>query len=272
MPFAPAGTIPDSLAVALYRARERLGGFRDRVRWHPDVDSTNDIALALAPMEDCEGTVIVADAQRKGRGRRGHTWFSPPGAGIYASAVLRLPSKLASFLPLAAGVAVAEGVETATGLYAGVKWPNDVYVPAPRGLGRKLAGVLVEASGSDPSHTRVVVGFGVNVLSSMFPPDVADRGTTIETELGRVPDRGLVLAECLVALWRRYRDLHEDRTMEVAAAWTARAGGSLGRRVEWESAGRTETGLAVGIDTVGALLVRTEAGMRRVISGEVRWS
>lgn len=263
--------IPDSLAAALAGAGDRLGGFRERIRWYPEVDSTNDIAMTLAETPGAAGAVVIADAQRKGRGRRGRIWFSPPGAGVYASVVLPPPAAVVSFLPLAAGLAVAEGIEAATGLRVGVKWPNDVYVPGPGGLGRKLAGVLAEAGGSDSRPSNVVVGFGINVLRSVFPPDVADRGTSLETELGRPVDGALVLVECLASLWRRYRDLHDGRVADVADAWRARATDTIGRRVEWDAGGRAASGTATGIDQAGALLVRTESGTARVIAGEVRW-
>ena len=90
-----------------------------------------------------EGRVVVANAQSAGRGRHGRNWASPAGAGLYVSAVLRPPAHVLPLLTIAAGVAVAEGIQSATGLVADLKWPNDVYVH-----GRKVAGVLAEASSS----------------------------------------------------------------------------------------------------------------------------
>jgi BirA family biotin operon repressor/biotin-[acetyl-CoA-carboxylase] ligase len=266
-PLAP----PDSFARALDVLSDRLGAFAGRVRWYSEVDSTNDVALSLADAGAPEGCVIVADMQRSGRGRRGRSWFSPPGAGLYASAVLEVPADLVTMVPIASGLAVAEGIERATGLRTGVKWPNDVYVPGPRGLGRKLAGVLVETGGSGGGSARVVVGFGINVLQSVFPPDVAPRVTSIEAELGRPVDRGLVLAESLAALWLRSRELHGGGAAGIAGDWTRRAAGSLGRRVEWDASGVRLSGVAAGIDAIGALLVRTATGTERVIAGEVQW-
>jgi BirA family biotin operon repressor/biotin-[acetyl-CoA-carboxylase] ligase len=131
---------------------------------------------------------------------------------------------------------------------------------------RKLAGILAEGAVS-----HVVLGIGINVQPAAYPADVAVRATSIESELGRPVDRGLVLAECLAALASRYRELQDGRGRFVVDAWRTRAAPMLGRRVEWEAAGETQTGLAENIDDDGALIVRVNAGTLRIRSGEVRW-
>jgi BirA family biotin operon repressor/biotin-[acetyl-CoA-carboxylase] ligase len=217
--------------------------------------------------------VIAADAQTAGRGRQGREWVSPAGAGIYTSVILRPRSDVVPLLTIAAGVAIAEGIQAATGLEARVKWPNDVYVETglTPGPGRKLAGILAEAgfSGAGPSH--VVLGFGINVLPAAYPLDIASRTTSIECELGRAVNRGLVLAECLAALWARYLDLQRRQTAAVLSAWRHRATAMFGRRVEWHAGGRTRRGTADDVDETGALLVRSDQDLVRVTSGEVRW-
>jgi BirA family biotin operon repressor/biotin-[acetyl-CoA-carboxylase] ligase len=253
-------SLPEEFASPLAMARTRLGSFAYRVLWYPEVGSTNDIAGSLAERNADEGVVVLAERQTSGRGRLGRSWASPAGAGIYASVVLRPPPAVAKLLTIAAGVAVVEGIAAATGLVAYVKWPNDVHVS-----GRKLAGILAEGA---PSH--VIVGIGINVLPAAYPSDVAARATSIETELGRPVDRGLVLAECLAALAMRYRELHDDG-QAVVDAWRQRAAPVLGRRVEWESAGQRQIGLAENIDDDGALVVKVGAQTLRIRSGEVRW-
>ena len=257
--------LPDDVTEAFARAGARLGPFQHHVLWHDEVGSTNDIAAAAANGGTPEGLVVAANAQSSGRGRLGRTWASPPGAGLYASVILRpLPHAL-PLLTIAAGVAVAEGVEAASGLSPCVKWPNDVYVGS-----RKLAGILAEA-GSSPAGEYVVVGFGVNLRPAAFPADIAPRATSIEGELGREADRGLVLAECLAALAHRYRLLQGGARDAVIAAWRSRAAQHLGRPVEWDAEHGARRGIAHDIDAQGALLVRVEHRIVRVISGEVRW-
>ncbi|HEY3162542.1 MAG TPA: biotin--[acetyl-CoA-carboxylase] ligase [Vicinamibacterales bacterium] len=257
--------LPDDIADALTRAGARLGPFEHHLSWHEEVGSTNDVAIAAADGGSAEGVVVAADAQSSGRGRLGRSWASPPGAGVYVSAILRPPPHVLPLITIAAGVAVADGIEAATGLSPGVKWPNDVYVGS-----RKLAGILAEA-GSSGAGEHVIVGFGVNLRPAAYPPDVAARATSIEGELGRAVDRGLVLAECLAALAVRYGMLQRGASDAVIAAWRERAARHMGRPVEWDSERGARRGVAHDIDAHGALLVRVEDQIVRVISGEVRW-
>lgn len=257
--------LPDDITEALARAGTRLDLFQRRVSWYDDVGSTNDIATAAATRGAPEGVVVVANAQSSGRGRLGRSWASPPGAGLYVSVVLHPPRETLPLVTIAAGVAVADGIEAATGLGTSVKWPNDVYAGA-----RKLAGILAEA-GSSATGEHVVVGFGINVQSAALPAEVAGRATSIERELGRSVDRGLVLAECLAALASRYQTLMRGAGDEVIAGWRARAAPHLNRQVEWDAEQGARRGIAHDIDPTGALLVRADDRIVRVISGEVRW-
>jgi BirA family biotin operon repressor/biotin-[acetyl-CoA-carboxylase] ligase len=230
------------------------------------VGSTNDVAAALAERGQPEGTVVIADAQSAGRGRHGRTWESPAGAGLYMSAITRPAPPAIGLLTIAAGVAMAEGIQAATGLTPRLKWPNDLYMD-----GRKLAGILAEAGTSANGVQHVVLGCGVNLMPAAYPPDVATRATSIESELGRAVDRGLIVVECLAALQDRYRDLQSNASAGVIARWRNRAVTTFGRRVEWDVAGVTRQGVAEDIDETGALLVRDGQSRARVISGEVRW-
>jgi BirA family transcriptional regulator, biotin operon repressor / biotin---[acetyl-CoA-carboxylase] ligase len=255
--------LPRDLAESLVRLRPRLCEIGHDVRWFGEVGSTNDIASALAEKGAPEGTVVVADSQTAGRGRIGRTWWSPPGAGLYVSIVLRPPHAVIPLLTIAAGVAMAEGVEAATGLAVQVKWPNDLYVDR-----RKLGGLLAESANA---MTWVIVGVGINLLRASYPLDLAEKATSVESELGRAPDRGLVLGECLAALATRYRDLREDGAARVVAAWRHRAAMTLGRRIEWDDAGSVRQGRAEDVAADGALLVRVDGALVPVRAGEVRW-
>jgi len=258
--------LPDDCATALAVAGDRAGIFSPHVLWYAEVSSTNDVAATLADRGEPEGTVVIADAQSAGRGRHGRTWASPPGAGLYMSIVMRPAAHAVSLLTIAAGVALADGIQAATGLHPQLKWPNDVYID-----GRKLAGILAEAGTSKAGVQHVVLGCGINLMPAAYPPDVAARATSIESELGRPIDRGLLLVECLAALHLRYCDLQLRASAAVIARWRERAVSTLGRRVEWDVAGVTRHGVAEDIDETGALLVRDGAACARVISGEVRW-
>jgi BirA family biotin operon repressor/biotin-[acetyl-CoA-carboxylase] ligase len=118
--------LPEDFGEPLARAADRLGLFREQIVWYADATSTNDLAAAMAERGVAEGRVVVANAQSAGRGRQGRTWVSPAGAGLYMSVVLRPHERALPLLTIAAGVAVAEGIQSATGLAADVTWPNDV--------------------------------------------------------------------------------------------------------------------------------------------------
>ncbi len=265
--------LPAEFAEPLERFADRVRPFVTRVVWYEEVGSTNDIAVRLAEGGAEEGVVVAADGQTAGRGRQGREWASPAGAGIYATIILRPPGHVVPLMTIGAGVALAEGIESATGLPVRLKWPNDVFVERRSGSAqdRKIAGILAEGGTSATGGGWVVIGVGINVLPGAYPPDVASRATSLETELGRAVDRGVLLMECLAALSRRYADLRDGRVTPLLAAWRARAASTLGRRVEWERDGRAQHGVAQDIDESGALLIRTDAGVQRVISGELRW-
>jgi BirA family transcriptional regulator, biotin operon repressor / biotin---[acetyl-CoA-carboxylase] ligase len=278
---------------AIERARPRLGRLASTLLFFETVGSTNDVALsraaqpiaspqpsavspepsALSPSRSCspEGLVVVADEQTAGRGRRGHTWFSPPGSGLYVSVALAPgasvdAARATSLLTLAAGVAMAEGIEQATGLRVDLKWPNDLLVSR-----RKLGGILAESSGSGAAIEMVVVGYGINVRTTALPPDLRDRVTSLESELGRAVDRHQLLAETLVALSRRYEDLLAGRFDAILDGWRRLASRAIGARVEWTTNAGTANGMTAGIDDHGALLVRVADRVERIVSGEVIW-
>jgi BirA family biotin operon repressor/biotin-[acetyl-CoA-carboxylase] ligase len=170
---------------------------------------------------------------------------------------------------LAAGVALVEGIEAATGLRADLKWPNDLLV-----AGRKLAGILAEgvsASAGSSRVTTVVVGYGINIAPAAYPPDLASRATSLETELGREVDRAIVLAGTLSSLAARYDDLLAGRFDAILDAWRRRAPGSAGARVTWTAANGLQSGITAGIDDRGALLVRVGERIERLVGGEITW-
>jgi BirA family biotin operon repressor/biotin-[acetyl-CoA-carboxylase] ligase len=258
--------IPRELASALVDAGPRLGRFLEAVEYFSTVGSTNDVALHRATSGNHEYRVVVADAQTAGRGRRGRTWFSPPGAGLYVSTILmparaRDADRARLLTTMAAGVALVEGIAEATGLAPALKWPNDLYVG-----GRKLAGILAEATGG-----AVVLGYGINVGAASFPPELADRVTSLESELGRPVDRARVLVETLAGLAARYADLLAGRFDAILDGWRARAPGSRGVRVSWTTPAGVQTGVTAGIDDHGALLVHTGERTERIVAGELTW-
>jgi BirA family biotin operon repressor/biotin-[acetyl-CoA-carboxylase] ligase len=261
------------MAIALGGARHRLGRLGSTVLYFRVIGSTNDVAAALASRGgECEGAIVVADAQTAGRGRRGREWFSPSGSGLYVSVVLmpgrarHQPARATMLLTLSAGVALAEAVETTTALRADLKWPNDLFLS-----GRKLAGILAEAAAADTAPQPVVLGYGINIRPAAYPPGVRDRATSLETEAGRPVDRALVLVESLAAVARRYEELLAGRFDAILDAWRLRASSAVGARVTWAGTLGPVVGITAGVDDDGALRVSVEGRIERIVAGEITW-
>jgi BirA family biotin operon repressor/biotin-[acetyl-CoA-carboxylase] ligase len=262
--------LPSEMASALDRSAGRRGLFGARVHYFAETGSTNDIAAALAENGAVQGTTVVASAQTAGRGRFGRTWFSPPGAGLYVSVILR-DRRVAPLLTLAGGVAVAEGIQAATGLFVEIKWPNDIVVPAGMGRRRKLAGILAEGSSGPEGLQYVVLGIGINIKPAAYPGEIGDRATSLESELGREVDAGVVLAECLAGLSVQVDRLARGESSLVLESWGRLSPTARGSVVEWDGANGPVVARTAGIDASGALLVHHGAGTERIVSGTVRW-
>jgi BirA family biotin operon repressor/biotin-[acetyl-CoA-carboxylase] ligase len=254
-----------SSRAELEAALERRGGpALPSIEWHDAVVSTSDRLKALARGGAPEWTVVAADRQTGGRGREGRAWASPPG-GLYLSVLLRPRREVASRLPLAAGVAVAEAARE-HGVEAQLKWPNDVLVG-----GRKLAGILAEAASGADGVEWVALGIGVNVAADEGALPEGLRGVTasLAGESGRAPRTVSVAAAVLsrLAVWY---DALDASPVRVVAAWRERAVAWWGERVDVRAGNETLAGRLVGIDDEGCLVVVTDGGqMRRVLSGEV---
>jgi len=223
------------------------------------VPSTQTVAKALVESGPAEGTVVIAEAQTRGRGRGERMWHSPRG-GLYMTAVLG-PTRNASIIPLAAGVAVAESIRREVGLEAEVKWPNDVLVG-----GRKVGGILAESAWSGGDVRNILLGIGVNV-NDRLPPALP--GATSLSELGGVVGIDRFTDSLLERLGRRI-ELLEERPGDLIEAWRSMSS-TLGRPVEVMSgSGDTVRGVALDVDGDGALLVETGQGVRRFVSGSLR--
>jgi BirA family biotin operon repressor/biotin-[acetyl-CoA-carboxylase] ligase len=264
--------LPEGFAAALAATAAERGVFGARMLYAAETRSTNDLAAAAAERGEPEGTTFVAGAQTAGRGRLGRQWFSPPGAGLYLSTIVRRTS-LAPWISLAGGVAVADGIRAATALPVQIKWPNDIVASGGAGFRprRKIAGILAEASTGPEGVTYVVLGVGINLMPAALPPEIADRASAIETELGRPVDAGPVLAQVLAALHRTLADVAAAGPAALVARWVALSPSAHGAPIEWDGGPERKSGTTAGLAEDGALLARTAGGVQRIVSGEVRW-
>jgi len=220
--------------------------------------STNDEARRQALLGAPHGTVVHADEQTAGRGRRERAWFSPPG-NLYISVLLRLPAAPARIpeLSFVAAVAVADTVDRLLPkhLRATLKWPNDVLVD-----GGKIAGILLEAV-----DDAVIVGIGLNVL--LAPHNMAYKTTTLVSAGGIASVDGArdILLERLGAwltIWQA------DGFAPIRTAWLAR-GHAIGTPMRTGSGNHPVEGSFAGLDDDGALLLNTPEGQKRIVAGDV---
>jgi BirA family biotin operon repressor/biotin-[acetyl-CoA-carboxylase] ligase len=226
------------------------------------VGSTQAVAFELAERGAADGTVVVAETQTAGRGRRGRRWHDEPGDSLLMSIVGR-PRLTARDLPklsLATAVAVAEALAAVTGLPARLKWPNDVLVD-----GRKLAGILLESR--TITEPLVVAGIGINLRQRSFPDALAATATSVHLAGGRAVEREAMLQAVLVAFARWRARLEGEGFAPLRARWLALAD-TIGRAVTVGD----HTGVAVDLDRDGALVLRHGHGTRLVVAGEVRES
>jgi len=233
-------------------SRLHLGG----IRYFDSIGSTNDEALAWAATETPDLSVVIADEQTAGRGRLDRKWFTPTGMALAFSIVLRPNDEerphLTRIVGLAA-LAVAEALQK-HGLDAHIKWPNDILIQ-----GRKVCGILIESVWSGEAVDCVVIGVGVNVSKGSVPPaDILHfPATSLETELGQVPDREELLFDILASLIELRPRLGSD---EFIAQWESRLA-MRGETVQVESEKNpTVEGQINGLESDGSLKIRKEHG------------
>lgn len=242
---------------------ERLPGFAAPVDVQPVTRSTNDDAKAAAAVGAPELSVFAADEQTAGRGRGGRSWHSPPGENLYLSFLLRPgwePQAAAPFA-LVVGLAVAEEIDAWIARpRAQVKWPNDVLVD-----GRKIAGVLLEASIRDGRLASLAVGVGVDVHATSFPAELAPLATSLAL-LGAIDRDRAAVAAGIVARVAAHAATFTARGIEPFLEPLRARDALLGRSVAIEGA----TGLARGIDAGGRLVLERPDGSRDpVVAGHV---
>jgi BirA family transcriptional regulator, biotin operon repressor / biotin---[acetyl-CoA-carboxylase] ligase len=242
-----------------------------------EVGSTNDEAWEALAGDAPDGTVVIADAQTRGRGRAGRAWHTAPGRALALSVLLRegCERRALGLLPLAAGLAAARALE-ALGAAPALKWPNDVLLD-----GRKVAGVLCESRTVRPAkgfgtappgrearpaaREAVVVGVGINVAQAAadFPPELATTATSLALA-GVASDRESVAAAFLGALEPLWEALRADGGASLLAEWSARAGG-WGREVTVRTPAGTVRGIARGLEPDGALRLESGPGAVTVV-------
>jgi BirA family biotin operon repressor/biotin-[acetyl-CoA-carboxylase] ligase len=228
--------------------------------------STNDLANAMALQGEEEGTVVIAEEQTEGRGTKGRVWFSEKAMGLYISVILRPRKRDLSLLPLVAGLAVRDVLSEMEDLPVELKWPNDLVCS-----GKKLGGILCEASflGNEISHA--ILGFGLNVYHNRrdFPDDFRSQATSLKILLKKDVDIEALLAKLWKILDDWYGFFLEGKEVQIVRAFEEFSVYSEGETLAVSTEKKRITGEYMGIDTRGRLLLRTQGFERSFLAAEV---
>lgn len=223
------------------------------------VDSTNTYARKLAADGARDGTVVIAEEQTAGRGRRGNSFYSPPKSGLYMTVILRPEYHAAAtdLYTICAGCAVCRAVEELSGTKPLIKWVNDVYLN-----GKKICGILSEATADYESGTvdSVVTGMGINISTVGFPGELSDKAGSIGVNVTRSSLAAAVLRELMYCLGRSRADNIADYKARSLV---------LGKEVTFVLNNVQYTAKAIDIDENGQLVVATREGEMRLNSGEI---
>ena len=230
--------------------------------------STNTDAAELAAAGAVHGTLVIADRQQAGRGRRGRVWESPAGENVFMSIVLRprIPAEKAPMLTLVMALALAEGISDISGVQAGIKWPNDIVIHR-----HKICGILTEMHmNSDGSIRDIVIGVGINVNMQEFPASIRDMAGSLYTETGEKYDRNELIASVMEHFEKNYDIFAEAESLAPLKVAYEKRLLNLGQEVRVLDPAGEYTGRALGITLTGELTVESENGdITEVNAGEV---
>jgi len=241
--------------------------YQGDIFWSPTLASTNTRAKELANKGAPTGSLVIAETQTGGHGRRGRSWQSPTG-GIWFSIVLRPNVALiaAARVSILAAVILAEAINAETGLEATIKWPNDVLI-----AGKKVCGILIELSAQLEEVDYIIVGIGINanIKIEELSPDVRATATTLAAEASAEINRQRLLGEIAGRFVNESPLIFGDHYQDYLNCWR-RLSAVLGHRVTIEDGGRCFTGKAIDIMESGALKIELPGGTERVFaSGDV---
>jgi len=237
------------------------------IQYYKEVISTNNQAKLAAQQDVDEGTIIVSEAQTSGRGRLARGWYSPAEKGIWFSVILRphfLPQE-APKCTLLAAVAIAKAIEKITELQVGIKWPNDILYNK-----QKLVGILTEMNAEMDCINYIIIGMGINVniQKNEFPLELQQIATSLAILKGEKISRVKLLNEILFQIETLYNVAQTEGFVKILEEWK-KYSVTLGKTVDVIGINDTFVGVAMDIDADGALLVKTETGIKRVLAGDV---
>lgn len=258
---------PDLMTEAEIKSLMHTEWVAKEVLYFDTIDSTNTKAQELAEKGYPSGTLVVADKQESGKGRRGRSWVSPSGTGIFMTLMIKpdINPNNASMLTLVAALAVAKAITSVTGEEALIKWPNDIVVN-----GKKVCGILTEMNAQFDYINHIVVGIGINVHNESFPEEISQMASSLLIEAGgKRFHRAQIIAETM-SYFEQYYDIFL-KTQDLSALVREYDELLVNRNKSVRVLDPKEPfdGKAMGITPKGELIVETWESRKLVSSGEV---
>ena len=228
------------------------------IHYEESVESTQKIAHRLSYEEVPEGTVIIAEEQRSGKGRMNRTWHSPKYTGIWMSLILRpnIPLTKAPQLTLLTAVAIVQAIEEVTGLQSEIKWPNDILIG-----GKKVTGILTELQAEADRIHSIIIGIGINVNQKEedFPSELQEKASSLFIEKGKVISRAGLIKSFFKHFEKLYLLYLEQGFFPIKLLWEGYAV-SIGKILKARTLTNVIEGKALGITDEGVLKLEDETG------------
>lgn len=258
---------PDLMTEAEIKSLMHTEWVAKEVLYFDTIDSTNTKAQELAEKGYPSGTLVVADKQESGKGRRGRSWVSPSGTGIFMTLMIKpdINPNNASMLTLVAALAVAKAITSVTGEEALIKWPNDIVVNS-----KKVCGILTEMNAQFDYINHIVVGIGINVHNESFPEEISQMASSLMIEAGgKRFHRAQIIAETMSYFEQYYDTFLKTQDLSDLVREYDELLVNMNKAVRVLDPKEPFDGKAMGITPKGELIVDTWESRKLVSSGEV---
>lgn len=258
---------PDLMTEAEIKSLLHTDWVAKEVLYFDTIDSTNTKAQELAEKGYPSGTLVVADKQESGKGRRGRSWVSPSGTGIFMTLMIKpdINPNNASMLTLVAALAVAKAITSVTDEEAMIKWPNDIVVN-----GKKVCGILTEMNAQFDYINHIVVGIGINVHNESFPEEISQMASSLMIEAdGKRFHRAQIIAETMSYFEQYYDTFLQTQDLSALVREYDKLLVNRNKSVRVLDPKEPFDGKAMGITPKGELIVDTWESRKLVSSGEV---
>lgn len=258
---------PNTISDYEVGSRLQTKEFGQTIYYYKEIDSTNTKAKLLAADSNIpHGTLVLADQQTSGRGRRGRGWESPAGTGIWMSLILRpqIAPQHASMLTLVAAMALQKAIEQVTGLDAKIKWPNDIIIQ-----NKKVCGILTEMSSELDYIHYVIVGIGINVNVETFPEEINRIATSLKIGTGKTVCRAELIASVLERFEEYYNDFLTNENLKDLVGEYNQMLIHKDKEVRILQGNEEKVVIARGINQWGELIVEKDGEETTILSGEI---